>query len=223
MAQSDAPDIIKYFYEEPAALEAVAADDDADARRREAPQMSLEAFLGSRRYYRGYMAGTSLGHDAVGLTAVPQRAALLELLMGLRGGRPLSIWTKETAEPLRDPLLLVERPHEVLVAVFGDAPLDLSTVTALAAEHRRPALGFLQGILNQGMPILFPEPAHQGTDWSVFSPFPLVENVRRAMSRIAGPGLRTFAIPHAKARSEEKFYFERYDVELFSEYEVVTE
>lgn len=221
MTRPDLPDIIKYFYEEPASLETLSSDDDADARRRDSP-LTLEGFLNSRRYFRGYLAGSSLARGTVGLTSLARHGLLLDLLMELRAGRPVSIWTAESSEPERDDRLLIDRPSDVLVAVLGDAPLDLSTVTALAAQQRRQALGFLQGILNQGMPVLFPEPAHDGYDWSIFSPFPLLQPVSRVLESAASPEARVFAIPHVRARSEEKFYFERYDLSLFAEYELGT-
>ncbi len=221
MQTPDQPDIIKYFHEEPASLETLSADDDPDARKRESP-LTLEGFLKSRQYYRGYLAGSSLSEETIGLTSLRRPEILLDILMEIRSGRPLSIWTAEASEPVRDAALLLDRPEDVLVAVVGDAPLDLSTITALAAEQRRRALGFLQGILNQGMPVLFPEPAHHGYDWSLFSPFPLRPAVERGLARIAAPDLRVFSIPHNRARSEEKFYFEQYDLSLFAEFELGT-
>lgn len=222
MTSPEAPDIIKYFYEEPASLETLVPDDDADARRQQSSPMTLEAFMHAPRYYRGYLSGSSLAQSTVGLTAIRRRETLLDLLMEIRSGRPLAVWMIDGKEPARDPALLVDRADEVLVAVFGSAPLDLSTVAALAAEQRRHALGFLRNVLDEGMPVLFPEAAHDGHDWSVFSPFPMLNSVRRALERIAAPDLRTFAIPHIRARSEEKFYFEQYDIALFSDFELGT-
>lgn len=214
------PDIVKYFYEEPAALETLTPDDDPDARRRESENLSLEDFLNAPRYYRGYLAGTSLSEKRVGLTALPRREELLELLLEVRAGRPLQIWLDGHEKPQREPALLLDDPANVHVAFLGETGLTYSQVATLAAGTTRSSLPAIRAILDRGTPLLFTEAAHDGFDWSLFSPFPILENVRRGLQTLARPGLRAFAIPHRRARSEEKFYFERYDLDLFSEFEV---
>ena len=56
--------------------------------------------------------------------------------------------------------------------------------------------------------MLFPEPAHDGYDWSLFARRPMREAFCEALVRHAAAGVRRFVLPYRKARSEEKFYFE---------------
>lgn len=182
--------------------------------------MSIEALLGGRKYHRGYLSATSLEHDTFGLTSLDDRDLLLDLLMELRQGRPVFAYREEYDHPARDPDVLLDDAASVLVVLFGDLALNASTLHALAAERRRPAVGYIRTILDGGVPVLFPEPAHHGHDWAVYSPFPLSEHIKRAFTRIASPSRRCFVIPYRDARSEEKFYFERYDIDRYAEHEI---
>jgi len=89
---SDAPDILKYFHEEPALLEPVTPDDDPDARRRddrselpEGVSVPLEDLLDTRDVYRGYLAGTNHADDRVGLTTLRADNAYVPPLMKALG------------------------------------------------------------------------------------------------------------------------------------------
>ena len=74
-------------------------------------------------------------------------------------------------------------------------------------------------LLDMGATVVFPEPAHVGHDWSIFSAKPLSARFTEALAT-APADCRSFVVPYVKARGEHKFYFEQYDLGLFSEYEV---
>jgi hypothetical protein len=59
-----------------------------------------------------------------------------------------------------------------------------------------------------------------GHDWSIFSSHPLADRVKDAMANLPDD-TRGYVIPYVEARGEHKFYFEQYDLELFSKHEVV--
>ena len=198
----------------------LSAPDDPDARRRDEPRISIESLLAGRKYHRGYLTATSLEHETFGLTSLDDRPLLLDLLMELRQGRPFFAYRAEHDHPTRDPEILFDDAASILVVIFGDLALDASTLHALAADRRRPAVGYIRTILDSGVPVLFPEPAHHGSDWTIFSPFPLSGHIATALARHASPRRRCFVIPYQEARSEEKFYFERYDIDRFTEHEV---
>lgn len=219
MKHADRPDIIKFFYEEPAWLESQSADDDPDARERNAPD-SLAQFLASRPYYRGYLAGSSLAAGTIGLTSIDRHKAMREILLSLGVARRISIRTASSPEPADDPSILIDRPGDVLMATFGGEPVGAAEAIALRTDERRRWLNVLRGILDSGAIVLFPEPAHHGHDWDIYSPIPLLSVMQPVLTGIAADDLRVFAIPHNRARSEEKFYFEQYDPDLFSEFEL---
>ena len=224
-------DVVKLFVEEPVGLEAVAEDADPDARRRSADLGSLEALLGrpAPPYGRAYLAGTHLPRPAgtapprVGLTALADPDAWLPPLLAWAEGRA---WTRlstggeggvvseaESAAALRD-------PAGVLALALGDVPLDaLAEAAATGAGgpqtggvERRDALPALRRVLDvPGGAALFPEPAHDGWDWSVFARRPLEARLREAFAaRPARAGVRRFVAPYRRARGEHTFYFEQW-------------
>lgn len=216
-------DIIKYFYEEPAALEVLAPDDDPDARLREAPAATLEAFLAGPHHYRGYLAGTCLDPLAVGLTAVAHTEAwcapLLEAFDAPHWQRVTSAGAVAAVPP--------EHLHTALCAPAGtallvatDAPVPPALARAATADDRRRALPALRRLLDVARLALLPEPAHDGHDWSLFSRTPLRAPLEAALRRHPHPDVRRFVLPFHRARSEEKFYFERYDLARFADFEV---
>ncbi len=213
------PDIIKYFYEEPASLEPLTADDDPDARNREAP-LTLEQFLASRPYYRGYLAGSSFDKGTIGLTTIERRESLLQILTAISAGRPATVYMQDPTVERRDPSIVVDRPEDVQFVLFGNLDADESALAIIATRERRRSFAKLRHILDQGVSILFPEQAHQGYDWSIFSPHSLLPSIRSTLDRLARTDLRVFAIPYNRARSEEKFYFEQYDLSMFADYEL---
>jgi hypothetical protein len=219
-------DIIKYFYEEPTLLESLTPDEDPDARRRQhrsadvvddPSRQSLEAFLATPEdYYRGYLAGANRTADRVGLTAIEQPGAFVEpVFQGLGAGW----WAHTTAEGAVDELGAMEArailrdPSGTAVLVTADAPVDNGLIAAVAGTQRRYALDALRALLNTARCVaFFPEPAHDGFDWSFFAAHPMRERLTAAFKQNPVEDVRRFALPYQKARSESKFYFETWQL-----------
>ena len=216
-------DVIKYFYEEPAALEVLAPNDDPDARGRRRPTASLAALLDAPRYYRGYLAGTDLATGHVGLTAIAHPAAFLD---------PLLDWLPEThwlccrttgppvaldAAALRD---VLRTPADTVLLVGADTPPPDDVLEAAAVPERRHALQALHRLLDRSRLVCFPETAHHGHDWSFFAAHPLQEQLAEVFRQHPHADVRRFVLPFRQARSEEKFYFEAYDLSRFAAFEV---
>ncbi|NNE69068.1 MAG: hypothetical protein HKN29_01760 [Rhodothermales bacterium] len=206
--------VVKYFFEEPAALELLAPDDIPNARS-PGTSTSLEAFLKGPRYHRGYLTASDLEAGTTGATTSGGGPDWIQPLIeaigsdrAFRGpGTP-----RETAlsQVLADP------SKGVVLLVGPSAPPD--QIPDLSGEVRDHA-GTIRDLLDAGFVVLRPEPAHEGQDWSIFSPRPLSESVAAAF-KSAQPGPARFVIPHRQARGEHKFYFERYDLSLFGDYRV---
>lgn len=206
-------DVVKVFVEEPVGLEALASDLDPDARRRAAPAASLEAFLAADAsrgaYARAYLAGTHLGAvRRVGLTALDASSAWLAPLLDWAGARP---WTRigpDGPAPEPNPAAALRQPDATRALAVGPAPPDALAETA-HVENLRDALPALRAVLDAGAAALYPEPAHDGHDWSVFARRPL--GLAEAFGRHpAPPGVRRFVAPYQRARGEHTFYFEQW-------------
>ena len=68
--------VVKYFFEEPVALEALSADSDPDSRRR-AGGPTLEQFLDAPAYARGYLAASDLETGRIAASVLPESIALV--------------------------------------------------------------------------------------------------------------------------------------------------
>lgn len=216
------PDILKYFHEEPALLEPVTPDADPDARRREErsdfPEnvsVPLEELLDTRDAYRGYLAGTSPSTDTVGLTSLRDPASyttpLTEALGGAWWGR---CTTAERVDPL-DPDALrqtLHTPSDTHVLVTAEAPVAAERITAVAGRARRRALSALRALLEAAQVVFFPEPAHDGYDWSFFSASPMRDRLVSALRSHPTDAVRRFVLPYQQARSESKFYFDTWQL-----------
>lgn len=203
-------DVVKVFTEEPLGLEALVPDTEPDARRREAPPPSLEAFLSRppEPFARVYLAGTSLGPPRrVGATALEDVSSWVRPLLDWAGDRPWSA--------LEDEALRSVSKSEAASALGGGSAQALALgdpgarlVEAVGGE-RRDRLPALRSILEGGASVLFREPAHDGWDWSLFSAAPLrnplVEAFRRHPSRA-----RRIVAPYRRARGEHTFYLEQW-------------
>lgn len=217
-----AVDIFKYFYEEPAPLEMLSPDLDANARPRaaalkaEASPAALEAFLRTPTYYRGYLAGTNLATEHVGFTALDQAATLADLVLAWIGpgawtvGTPPDAIASASAEEVR---ALIQDPGGTAVLAWQPSPAPSLALAPLLHQERRPSLPALRAALDAGAVLLFPEPAHHGHDWSVFAAHPLRDALRRTLQAQPLPEGRCFLVPFRKARSESKFYFESWQLD----------
>lgn len=234
---ADSPDILKYFYEEPALLEPVTPDAHPDARRRgqrpahgpgtSGPSMPIEQLLRTDDYYRGYLAGTRTDGephpdtDRVGLTTLPDPAVFVEPVMDALAqdwwGRVPTKGAGDETPGVED--LTEAQAREILaepgttdVLVTASAPLDPERVAAVVGTARRHALEPLRDLLDAGAVVFFTEPAHDGHDWSFFSGRPMQERLMNAFRRHPASMLRRFVLPYQKARSESKFYFETWQL-----------
>ena len=101
-----------------------------------------------------------------------------------------------------------------------DHRVDEDVVAELTKDQdRKRGLKMISKLLDAGCTVVFPEPAHMGHDWSVFSAQPRARQMQDALER-APDDCRCFVVPYVKARGEHRFYFEQYDIEQFAEYEV---
>ena len=207
-------DIIKYFYEEPVHLEALSAEADPDARRRAAPEHDLAALLRPTSYFRAYLAGTDLAADRTGFTAIAHPEAFVSPLLDVFVGR---VWTQAdragSATVIEDAASVWRDPSETAVLVAASGPVDADALVAVASVERRYGINALKQLLAEADVVAFPEPAHDGWDWSLFAAAPLRERLVAAFQRHPVEGVRRFALPYREARSEHKFYFERWQLD----------
>ena len=219
---STSPDILKYFHQEPTVLEPVTPDHDPDARRREdrtpLPDdvtVSLAALLDTEEAYRGYLAGTNRAEDAVGLTTLRTPSAYTAPLMAALGR---AWWGRCTGDGSTEPLdveaarRVLQDPDDTAVLVTADAPVGGERMAAVAGRARRRALPALRRLLNEADVVFFPEPAHDGHDWSFFSASPMRDRFVAALRDRPTDNVRRFVLPYKHARSESKFYFEQWQL-----------
>lgn len=219
-------DIIKYFHEEPTPLEGPPEDRDPDARRRADRSADAEAipdaetlksFLDAPEYYRGYLAGTNIADDRVGLTSLRHAEAFVDPITQALGG---AWWAEGAADETITTIAsdrardILRHPSKTAVLVTADEPVDDERLTALIGSDRRTTLGALRDLLPDVRVVLFPRPAHNGFDWSLFSGEPLRETLVEGFKQNPYEGVRRFVIPYQKARSEHKFYFESWQLEM---------
>jgi len=219
---STPPDILKYFHEEPALLEPVSRDRDPDARRRTErsampndPNVPLEDLLDTRDAYRGYLAGTNRTADQVGLTTLRDAEAYVSPLVEALGQ---SWWGRCTADGRVEPIdadaarrVLREPANTSVLVTAADAVAD-DAIATVAGEARRRALRALRTLLDTAHVVFFPEPAHDGHDWSVFSASPMRNRLVDALRAHPTDTTRRFVLPYQRARSESKFYFESWQL-----------
>jgi hypothetical protein len=210
-------DIIKYFFEEPTSLESLTPDDDLDARQTCAPSLPLEAILAGSAYHRGYLAGTNLRSGRVGLTALARTDAIVEAIAAtLDRYDTLSVSTVDQASgevSRTDLLALLQDPSGVRAIAAGPRRPQAALLATSAAEPRRYAAASIRSLLDLGFFLLFPEPAHSGFDWSLFSRDPIREKLAAALGERKTEDMRIFVLPYQRARSEERFYFEQWALE----------
>jgi hypothetical protein len=219
---STPPDILKYFHEEPALLEPVTPDADPDARRREDrsalpndPSVSLEALLDTRDAYRGYLAGTNRADEQVGLTVLRDAEAYATPIVEALGR---SWWGRCTTDGRVEALdaeaarRVLHAPSTTSVLVTAAAAVDGERIAAVAGRARRRALPALRALLDAAHVAFFPEPAHDGHDWSFFSAAPMRDRLVAALRAHPTDRVRRFVLPYQRARSESKFYFDTWQL-----------
>ena len=214
-------DVIKVFTEEPAELEALAPDLDPDARGRAAPERSLEALLSlpNAAYARAYLAGTVLGPERrVGLTALRDPAAWTHPLRAWAGGREWSaaVGGPRQKLPAEDVARVLHRPGaHGPVAALAIGPVPPGALAEVVGD-RREHVGALRALLDAGCAVLFPEPAHDGHDWSLFAPAPLAAPLVRAFRQRPGTA-RCLTAPIRRVRGEHRFYLEQWALDALPE------
>ncbi|MFT4606035.1 MAG: hypothetical protein ACI9W4_002781 [Rhodothermales bacterium] len=209
--------VVKYFHEEPAALEVLAHEEAPDARGPATPK-SLQSFLSAPKYYRGYLTATDLANDLTGATALHDASAWLDPICSVLGGG--EVWVNDGSGSRAGALPEVLSGAVVVgtvVMLGSEAGADVPTLKGDIREHNRA----LRALLDAGMVVLRAEPAHDGADWALYSGAPLADRVRDAFRESpASESVARFVIPQRMARGEHKFYFERYELELFKAYRV---
>lgn len=229
-------DVLKCFFEEPAALYAAgraarpAETGPARPGMRDLPRAdSLAALLAPEAaafYARLYLAGTHLPADAarerprVGLTALRDARLFTAPLLTLAGD---ATWTvAASADDLGAGLTAagaaraLVHPEGVAALAFGPgAGVPPRALADAAAPERREALAALRALLDAypGAAVLLPEPAHDGHDWSVFAAHPLRAPFADALRAHPAPGARRFMLPYQRARGEHTFYFEQWQLD----------
>lgn len=220
--------MIKVFIEEPVGLEVLAPDDEPDARRRTAEPGSLEALLArgtapDSDYARAYLAGTHLGdgRPQVGLTAVVEAEAWLQPLLTWAGTRTWSrlhpsgefrtVAPAEAADALR-------QPGDATALALG--PVSAADLARAAAGARRDALPALRSLLDAdaSVAVFFPEPAHDGQDWSLFGRRPLRAPLADAFRQHPAPQARRLFAPYQRARGEHTFYIEQWGLDALPDW-----
>jgi len=206
---SPPPDILKYFHQEPTVLEPVTPDHDPDVT------VSLEDLLDTEEAYRGYLAGTNQAEGAVGLTTLRTPSAYTAPLTAALGR---AWWGRCTQEGGTDTLdveavrRVLRAPDDTAVLVTADAPVAPERMAMVAGRARRRALPALRRLLEEAHVAFFPEPAHEGHDWSLFSASPMRDRLVTALRDRPADGVRRFVLPYKYARSESKFYFEQWQL-----------
>lgn len=218
-------DVLKLFTDDRLGLESLSADTDADARRRDLPLDSLDAFLAEARaapYARVYLAGSRLGEAApdgsrpalrTGLTALAHPEAFVAPLLAWADGRPWHALRGDALVGLTAPEAAAALGHpdsDTVLTVGTPAPGIGAEMGRLSGE-RRETLAPLRRALDAGLAVLLPEPAPDGSDWSLYARAPLAEPLLDAVRATPPPpDTLRFAAPYQTMRGEHRFYFERW-------------
>ena len=210
--------VVKYFHEEPAGLEVLAADTAAEAREAAEP-LTLEAFLARPSVNRGYLAATVLPGIKTGATAPGAADAWVEPVIGALAKAGWWADSGSGSWTAADPAaaLRTSAPGRILVTANGMP--SIAAPDRPEAGARRRLAGIL-ALMDSGCTVFLAEPAPDGADWAVYSREPLADRLRGALAERTDRSARCFVIPLREARGEHRFYFERYDLSLYARYEV---
>lgn len=176
-------DILKYFYEEPAATGAAARGLDP-----------LDELLAGPHPARGYLAGTRLSDEPgerprVGLTSLADPALYVRPLLDLFSAAAWTRWTAAGAAGAVEPEAALSDLNEAVAFVLTGSPLGGARA------------------------VLLPEPAHDGHDLAILAAEPLRDLFVAALRRHPAPGARRFVVPYRRARGEHHFYFEQWQLD----------
>jgi hypothetical protein len=212
------------------ALDGLMPAGPADPRHGRLPDREADAahagLPGLPPAYRLYLAGTRLSEgpgperpaSRVGVTALESPDAFAPALASLFDGRSwYGVRSGEIAR-LAGPPTRLRQPEGVEMLLVGDGTPDAEAVARVATSERRYAVPQLHQLLAAGFTVLFPEPAHDGNDWSVFAPRPIKDRLVEAFASHPAPGVRRFAAPYVSARGEHKFYFEQWSLDHLPEW-----
>lgn len=210
--------VIKYFFEEPTQLDVPPAEAGKPS--------SGHGSKKSHRHFRGYLGATDLGAGTIGASALEDHAAARILARVLSG----PIWFSNRAAGQTDVSLSLLTGTENIVralATMGSESVMLMDVdpseemvrTLTDGTDHKVGMRMIAELLDAGCTLVFPEQAHTGHDWSVFSPRPMAEDIQEAMADLPEE-TRGYVIPYVEARGEHKYYFEQHDIDLFAQYEV---
>ncbi|CAM3348983.1 hypothetical protein [Rhodothermus bifroesti] len=193
------PQILKVFYEEPAALE---------------PETLVwPPVAGAPCYYRVYLAGTDLERLRIGLTALLPEAFVPPLCQVLQHW-PFWWQVDEGGDThvLEADVLgqVVAQPDATAVLIGGKTAVLPVFPALLVTADRQESRKTLQALLNDGCLVALREPAHHGYDWHLFADVPLLASFKTALQAHPCPAVRRFLVPYSKARTEERFYFEQW-------------
>jgi len=207
--------IVKYFYEEPMPLEALTPDRDPAARGQRSPTLPLKDLLRASTYYRGYLAGTDQAADRVGLTIINPPEAYLPALLAVGGpGDWVQLANGRTNRLAIDQVrATLQAPDATQVLLAGAASVPEAALQTVGTTPRREAIPALKEVLACCRVAFFPEPAHDGFDWSLYAMQPLREPLVDALAQHPVEGVRRFVLPYQRARSEQKFYFESWQLD----------
>lgn len=217
--------ILKYFHEEPAGLEILTRETSPNARRPDGPALSLEEFMRARPYFRGYLSATDLETGRTGASTLPETiTGVLDAVLPtprIHFTVNARLWTsfRDATRPEDLVDALTDRnPRSLIVCGLPTFSETRPFIEIILKEDRRTALRPITEVLDLGGTVLLPEPAHDGHDWAVFSSVPLADALSKAVRGRLHKELKAYVIPMSKARSEHAFWFERYDLEKFSEF-----
>ena len=215
-------DIVKYFYKEPAALHGT----DASVLHRDEAVDPLASDLHPNGpvVYRAYLAGTHLPDGEgdvlrIGATALDCPASWADPLLALFSS---SIWTLLTTEgevvEAPNPIPVLCTPGGVAALVAAASPVGETRLKALSGGIQREAVPALYALLAEARAVLFPEPAHDGMDWSIVASVPLCGAFVEACRRHPAPDARRFVLPYRRARGEHRFYFEQWQLDALPDF-----
>jgi len=210
-------EIIKYFYEEPALLEVVPSDLDPDARGRSFSGYSVSGWFTNARYSRGYVSGTDLVTGRVGFSVLRNTCAFVDPLLQTVGE---SGWTHVvpssgchaiTHQVARQILLAPKKP--MMLCCSSDVLTEEDMVLVMESDRRVSYSALVRLLQDTSCTLFVAMAAGKYFDWALYSSVPLREQLIAAFQERVYSGVRRFLIPLSRARSEQAFRFELWQLD----------